>query len=454
MNDDALTQNETLIELIENQIDILLAMILRPVVQQQILALLIILLIAWIIPDGFRYWWRKRQQEGDPKITELSKHQRRLAGIYHLVTPVLALVLLNLTIQQFAIRHIPNGLLENVTNIIWLWLIYRALVTFLFVRFGEELRPYRSWIITPIFLFFVILEIFQMLPGSVALIGATVNIGTIKSTFGDLMFAGIIMYLFIITAWVLKQMMMHYLPQQLDAEPGVVESIATLTRYALLSIGLIVSLGMLGLDFTSLAIVAGGLSVGIGIGLQEIVANFVSGLVLLFEQSLRPGDVVELDGRISQVEKISLRATTVRTRTNEELIIPNSNFTTQQVKNLTKTDRMIQIKVPFGVSYNSNPQRIRELAIATSLKHPQILSFPAPIVHFIGYGESSLDFELRASTHQPELTLRIRSDLYFLLWDVFVEHGIEIPFPQRDLHLGSGWEKFTKEEQAPTETDE
>ena len=445
MNDDALTQNETLIELIENQIDILLAMILRPVVQQQILALLVILLIAWIIPDGFRYWWRKRQQEGNPKITELSKHQRRLAGLYHLVTPVFALVLLNLTIQQFAVRHIPNGLLENVTNIIWLWLIYRALVTFLFVRFGEELRPYRNWIITPIFLFFVILEIFKILPGSVALISATITLGATKSTFGDIMFAAVVMYLFIITAWVLKQMMMHYLPQQLDAEPGVVESIATLTRYALLSIGLIVSLGLLGLDFTSLAIVAGGLSVGIGIGLQEIVANFVSGLVLLFEQSLRPGDVVELDGRINQVEKISLRATTVRTRTNEELIIPNSNFTTQQVKNLTKTDRMIQIRVPFGVGYNSNPPKVRELAIATSLKHPLVLSFPAPIVHFTGYGESSLDFELRVSTHQPELTLRIRSDLYFSLWDVFVEHGVEIPFPQRDLNLRTGWEQLLPE---------
>lgn len=442
MENEGINQSESLLELIESQIDILLAMILRPVVQQQILAVFVILVVAWALPEGFRHWWQKREEAGDRTIASLSKHQRRIAGIYHLFTPVLALILLNLTIRQFAARNLPNGLLDNITNIIWLWVIYRALLTFLFVRFGKLLRPYRNWIITPIFLFFITFQIFGILPGSVALIEATITVGTIKSTFGNIMFATIVMYLFVVTAWIVKQLMIHYLPQQLDAELGVVESIATLTRYALLSIGFIVSLGMLGLNFTSLAIVAGGLSVGIGIGLQEIVANFVSGLVLLFEQSLRPGDVVELDGRISQVEKISLRATIVRTRTNEELIIPNSNFTNQQVKNLTKSDRVVQIEVPFGVSYNSDPELVRNLAIETSLTHPQVLALPPPLIIFQGFGDSALDFILRVSINQPELTIRIRSDVYFLLWKAFAENNIEIPFPQRDLHLGDGWEKL------------
>jgi small-conductance mechanosensitive channel len=221
--------------------------------------------------------------------------------------------------------------------------------------------------------------------------------------------------------------------------------VATLTRYALLVLGILISLGMLGLDFTSLAIIAGGLSVGIGIGLQDIVSNFVSGLVLLFEQSLRPGDVVELDGRISQVEKISLRATTVRTRTNEEVIIPNANFTTHQVKNLTKTDRLVQVIVPLGVSYKSEPELVRRLAVETSLQHPLVLDDPPPLLLFLGYGESSLDFNLLVSVIQPEMTLLIRSDLYYLLWKVFAEHDIEIPFPQRDLNLGDGWEKLASD---------
>ena len=121
------------------------------------------------------------------------------------------------------------------------------------------------------------------------------------------------LYAFIVIAWLSKQFMVHILADRLQTEVGVIESVATLTRYALLSLGIIVFLSILGLDFTSLAIVAGGLSVGIGIGLQDIIANFVSGLALLFEQSLRPGDIIEFNDRISRVEKISLRATVVRT---------------------------------------------------------------------------------------------------------------------------------------------
>jgi small-conductance mechanosensitive channel len=192
-----------------------------------------------------------------------------------------------------------------------------------------------------------------------------------------------------------------------------------------------------------LAIIAGGLSVGIGIGLQDIVANFVSGLALLFEQSLRPGDVIELDGRISQVEKVSLRATTVRTFTNEELIVPNNNFATSQVKNFTKSDRLIQILVPFGISYKSDPEQVRKIAVETSLEHPRVLANPEPFVLFSDYGDSRLDFGLYVSTTEPELTLRTKSDLYYMLWERFAENGIQIPFPQRDLNLGNGWEKLT-----------
>jgi small-conductance mechanosensitive channel len=236
--------------------------------------------------------------------------------------------------------------------------------------------------------------------------------------------------------------MMRTLPDQLGTEPGVIESFATLARYALLSLGFVAFLGMLGADFTSLAIVAGGLSVGIGIGLQDIVANFVSGLVLLFEQSLKPGDMVELDGRISKVEKISLRATTVRTFTNEELIIPNASFTTNQVKNLTKSDRLIRLVLPFGVSYKSDPEMIRRLAVETCQRHSLVLANPPPKLLFRGYGESSIDFELMVGIDRPELTMAIKSDLYYMLWKTFAKNDITIPFPQRDLNLGDGWEKF------------
>lgn len=446
MENETTDQAESVVEFISNQIDILLEIISRPVVQRQILAVLLILLITWLLPEGVRRWRRRRGSTGEaPKTETLTRKQRWLAALYYLLTPILALVLLNTTIWLFAQQGYPNGLLENLNILIWIWLIYRTLLTVLYARFGEAVRPYQIRIVTPIFLFLLALQILAVLPGSAAFADASIGLGSISFTFGNLVTALIVLYIFIVAAWVAKEIMIQTLPERLNAEPGVIESVATLTRYTLLSLGIIFSLSFLGLNLTSLAIVAGGLSVGIGIGLQEIVANFVSGLVLLFEQSLRPGDVIELDGRISEVEKISLRATTVRTLTNEELIVPNNNFTTNQVKNFTKSERLVQVTIPLGVSYKSDPELVRQIAIETSLSHPQVLTFPPPVLLFRGYGDSSLDFELRVSTNRPELTLRIRSDLYYTLWEKLAENNIEIPFPQRDLNLGTGWDKLAKD---------
>ena len=444
MDRESVSQTETLWELLRDQLNILLSMIPRPVVQQQIITLLFILLVSWLLPEGLRRWRRRRKSEdGGSKPGEISRGQRWQAALYYLFTPLLALILLNIAIWLFAQQARPYGLLQELTNLVLIWLVYRGLLTLMYARFGESSRPYRNWIVTPLFFIIVVIQIFAILPGSITLRNATISIGTISVPLASLITAALVLYLFIVAAWVVKQMMVQSLPHRLNAEPGVVESIATLTRYFLLTMGIIFSLGVLGLDFTSLAIVAGGLSVGIGIGLQDIVSNFVSGLILLFEQTLRPGDVVELEGRISRVEQISLRATTVRTRTNEELIIPNSRFTSEQVKNLTRSDRMVLVLVPLGVSYKSDPRLVRQLAVDTALQHPLVLTDPPPGLIFRGYGDSSLDFNLSVSINQPEMSFAIRSDLYYLLWDVFAEHGIEIPFPQRDLNLGDGWEKFT-----------
>jgi small-conductance mechanosensitive channel len=164
--------------------------------------------------------------------------------------------------------------------------------------------------------------------------------------------------------------------------------------------------------------------------------------VILFEQTIRPGDIVEVDGMVSKVEKISLRATIVRTRANEEYIIPNINFTQQQVKNLTKSERSVRIQIPFGVSSESDPEFIRQLTTEAGLEHPLVLADPPPQLFFLGFGESSLDFELLVSISHPELMGRVISDLYYTLWEVLTKNNIEIPNPQRDVNLGDGWEKI------------
>ena len=432
-----------MLDFVVNQFEIIFAIFSRRVVQQQILAVLVILLISWLLPETIRRWWQKhRSDHDDPETESISRAGRWLTSLYYLLAPLLALVLLNTTVGLFANWGYPNGLLEDVKNLIWLWLIYRLILTLLYARFGEAVHPYQVRIVTPIFLILLASEVLAILPRPTSLADETIGFGTLSVTLGSLATALIMLYVFIVIAWLSKQFIVHVLARRLDTEAGVIESVATLTRYAVLSLGVIVFFGVLGLDFTSLAIIAGGLSVGIGIGLQDIVANFVSGLALLFEQSLRPGDIIEFDDSISRVERISLRATIVRTPTNEELIIPNNSFTTNQVKNFTKSDRLVRIIIPLGVSYKSDPELVRALVTETSLQHPLVLAFPPPVLAFRGFGDSSLDFNLLVSIDQPEKALPIRSDLYYMLWKKLTEANIEIPFPQRDLNLGDGWEKF------------
>jgi len=435
---------EMLFDVLLDLINITLAVLSRPVIQAQVFIILLILLATWLLPKGARRWRQQRNSAGGViSMQSISHDHRWLQALSRLLAPLLALVLLNIVIWLFANYGYPNGLMKDLTHLIWLWLIYRVIETVLFDRYGEGYRPYQNRIVTPFFIVLVISQLLETVPGTQTLVDATVFFGASAISFGDLTSAVFVVYLFVVIAWLVKEIMMHFLPGRLNAESGFIESIATLTSYALLTIGILFSLSILGLDFSSLAIIAGGLSVGIGIGLQDIVANFVSGLVLLFEQSLRPGDVIELDGRVRQVEKISLRATIVSTRTNEELIIPNSKFTTEQVKNLTRTDRMIVVTIPFGVSYSSDPELVKRVAVKTALSHPLILADPPPSLRFQGYGESSLDFILWVSVNRPELQLQIRSDFYYMLWNAFDEHDIEVPFPQRDLNLGDGWEKLT-----------
>ena len=427
-----------LIDLLIDQLNILVVVTSRPVVQRQIIVFLLTLTVPWIVIEGLRGWRRRRsaRDEKEP-IAPADRIWVRLNSSLH---PILALGGLYFAIWVFGQLGYPRGLLGEFTTLVWTWLVFRLVTTLITARYRETARPYINRIVRPLFFFLLLLQGFALLPGSVALTDATINLGTVSISIGGLFAALITLYLFFIAAWIISEVMSNTLPQRLGAERGVVESVATLVRYSLMALGVIISLSIFGLDFTSLAIIAGGLSVGIGIGLQDIVSNFVSGLVLLLEQSLKPGDIIEVGNRISRVEQISLRATTVRTRTNEEIIVPNNQFTSQEVKNFTKSDRLVQVVAPIGVSYKSDPELVSRLAKETSLQHELVLKDPPPELVFLGYGESSLDFNLLVSVRSPEKTIQIRSDLYYMLWKVFAENGIEIPFPQRDLNLGTGWD--------------
>ena len=219
-------------------------------------------------------------------------------------------------------------------------------------------------------------------------------------------------------------------------DPGLQYALSVGTGYLIFLVGLTIGLQSLGLDLTSVAFLGGAIGIGIGVGLQPIVNNFVSGLILLVERPIKVGDRVEIEKLAGDVVKIAARSTWVRTNDNVVIIVPNSEFTSQRVTNWTANDRSVRITLPVGTAYSSDPETVKRLLLQVAGEHPDVLREPAPDVIFAGFGDSSLDFELRVWTMSQVRTPQIlQSDMYFSIFKLFKQEGIEIPFPQRDLHL-------------------
>jgi potassium efflux system protein len=207
----------------------------------------------------------------------------------------------------------------------------------------------------------------------------------------------------------------------------------------------LVALGSVGINLSTLTVVLGGLSVGLAFGLQEIVNNFVSGFILLFERSVQIGDIVQVDDNTGAIQKIGIRSTTINTRDNVELIIPNSYFLTQIVTNMTRSEDLVRTRIAVGVTYNAKPREVEQALLEAAAQHPDVLSNPPPSVQFRDFGNSSLDFELFVWTNQAFQTPQLTSEVRYHIWDALASRNIEIPFPQRDIHIRSGvpWSSLT-----------
>lgn len=219
------------------------------------------------------------------------------------------------------------------------------------------------------------------------------------------------------------------------AKRGAVPSIQTLFTYATWSLFTLLALRILGVSLTSITVIAGGLSVGIGFGLQNVVNNFISGLILLFGRSIQQGDVIEVGGMWCTVKKINIRTTLVETFESAVIMIPNSDLVTTQVTNWTKNNPTLRRDILVGVVYGSDTRKVEATLLAVADAHPHVLKKPEPFILFNDFGANSLDFILRVWIDDIDHTIRATSELRFAIDDAFREAGIEIAFPQLDVHF-------------------
>jgi small-conductance mechanosensitive channel len=271
----------------------------------------------------------------------------------------------------------------------------------------------------------------------------SLTMGTVKLSLGN-----ILIFIFIIwfTLWIssiIRIIFDEEVAPKVKFKRGVPGAISLIVRISLITIGFLLAIAAAGVEMSKLAILLGALGVGIGFGLQNIFNNLVSGIILAFERPLNEGDIIEVGNHVGIVKQIGIRASTIRTAEGAEVIIPNGNLVSNELINWTLTDQQRRAEVTVGVGYGTNPEQVLQILRDCAHAHSEVLKDPEPLAVFTSFGESSLDFRLLFWIPNVDRRLQIQSDVAVIVNNALQKAGIEIPFPQRDLHVKTIDQSFT-----------
>ncbi len=262
-----------------------------------------------------------------------------------------------------------------------------------------------------------------------------IELGSQRVSIGLLATSAGILYGTLVVSWIIQKLFIDKMLAKRQMEIGVRHAIEKLIHYVMVFVGFLLAISALGLEITKLTIMLSALGVGIGFGLQSIVNNFVSGIILLFERPVRVGDIIEIGGKGAVIKRIGLRSTIVTTFDGADLVIPNANMVSNEVTNWTLSSRRARIQIPVGVAYGSDITLVIETLTTCGRENQWVAKSPDPQVLFLRFGESSLEFELRVWVFDFEKRMTARSEIHQEIDRRFRELKIEIAFPQRDLHL-------------------
>jgi potassium-dependent mechanosensitive channel len=268
-----------------------------------------------------------------------------------------------------------------------------------------------------------------------AILAMNLERGSVNVSLGDVL-------VFFLTVWVayLLSAFIRFLLQEdiyprMQIAPGLSYAVSRLLNYVILALGVVVGMGLMGVDLSRVSVLAGAFGVGIGFGMQSVVNNFVCGLILLFERPIHVGDMIEIGDLLGEVRRIGIRASTVRTRQGADIVVPNAQLVTDKVTNWTLSDKLRRIQLPVGVNYEASPKKVIEILEAVARTTPRVLQNPPPRALLMNYGDSSINFELRAWTDESLNWRQVRSNLAVAVYDAVKEAGMTFPFPQREVRV-------------------
>ena len=266
-----------------------------------------------------------------------------------------------------------------------------------------------------------------------------VPFGTVRISALGVLKTGLLLTVAVWVATVVGNFVDERVRNSTELTPSIRVLIGKFAKFGLVVAAAAVALTTVGVDLTALTVFSGAVGVGLGFGLQKVVSNFISGVIILLDKSIKPGDTISVGDTFGWIRELRARFVSVVTRDGREYLIPNEDFITQQVINWSFSDELVRLDVPFGVSYKSDPHRVSELAIEAAMSVARVEAARRPVCWMTQFGDSSLDFILRFWIRDPQQGLtNVRGKVLLALWDAFKEHGVEIPYPHRQIIVKPG----------------
>lgn len=356
--------------------------------------------------------------------------------LIHAIQP-LSLVLIWLVLQWFTVyaavrAGLPNGLIESVVSLLTAWVVIRFASGFIRDPGWARTLAVVAWSVAA-------MNLLGLLdPALATLDSMALDFGKIRISALGVLKAFLLLMLLLWGAGVVARLAERQLATTASVSPSAKVLIGKLIRVALIAIAIVAALQSVGVDLTALAVLGGAVGLGIGFGLQTVISNLISGVILLMDRSVKPGDVIAVEDTFGWINRLSARYVSVITRDGTEHLIPNETLISQRVENWSYSDRLIRLKLPIGVAYESDVPKAMELAVEAAHRVDRVLKNPEPVCRLMNFGADSVELELRVWIEDPQKGVaNVRSDILLIVWNLYHENQIVFPFSQRDLHLRS-----------------
>ncbi|MCF2871686.1 mechanosensitive ion channel [Octadecabacter sp. G9-8] len=390
--------------------------------------------IAKILAPRLHGWMRTR--EGWPKwrLRWLLVIHKRLRGIMFVT-----LIWLVLMVMREITWGSRSYLIGIVANLALAWLIVTFATRLIGNPFVRTIVRYGAWA-------WITLRILGLTDQTVEVLDAAAfEMGSFRLSLWVVVQGAFILSVFFMAARFVSHQTAVRVQANEDISPSMRVLVVKFLQVVLYGAAFFIGLRAVGFDLTGLAVLSGAIGVGLGFGLQKVVSNLVSGIIILLDKSIKPGDVITVGETFGWINSLGARYVSITTRDGREYLIPNEDLITTQVVNWSHSNDFVRLDIYFGTAYGDNPHEVRKLAIAAAASVDRVLEFRPPVCHIVGFGDSSVDYILRFWIKDPTGGLtNIRGNVYLALWDAFAENGISIPFPQREVKMIEGSQLGTK----------